>query len=203
MSESPLIVDQLLPDHDAMIAKHLLVSADVHTTFEAARYLDFLTVHDPLVDSAFWLRGLPARLRREAPSSDTPPKLVLGSGEGLEGWLVLGVEPNREVAFGAIGKFWQPNIEWRDVPLDQFTSFSEAGYGKIAACFVALPYGDRRTILSYDCRVGTTDAGSRAKFLRYWELVKPVVGHVLNATLRTIRDNAERSAALPAMRAVR
>ena len=73
--------------------------------------------------------------------------------------------PNREIAFGAVGKFWQPVIEWRDVPRAEFNGFAEPGWGKIAANFCVLPYGERSTLLSYECRTVTTDPESRRRFL--------------------------------------
>jgi hypothetical protein len=42
----------------------------------------------------------------------------------------LGESPGRELAFGAVGKFWQPNIKWRDVAADEFASFSEPGWAR-------------------------------------------------------------------------
>jgi hypothetical protein len=42
----------------------------------------------------------------------------------------------------AVGKFWQPVIEWRDVPRAEFNGFAEPGWGKIAANFSVLPYGE-------------------------------------------------------------
>jgi hypothetical protein len=118
---------------------------------------------------------------------------VLAEGDPLPGWLLLGERPGHELAFGAVGKFWQPNIEWRDVDTADFASFSEAGWGKIAANFVVHPYGEYATLLTYECRTLTTDDGSRRQFRRYWWLVRPFVGHILRAALRTIRDDAERA----------
>ena len=73
--------------------------------------------------------------------------------DDLPGRLVLGETPGRELAFGAVGKFWQPDIEW--------------------------------------CRTVTTDPESRQRFLRYWWLVRPFVAHIMRASLRTIRADAE------------
>jgi hypothetical protein len=117
--------------------------------------------------------------------------LVLSEGDPLPGWLVLGERPGVELAFGAVGKFWQPNIEWHDVAADEFASYDEPGWGKIVANFAVLPYGTRATLLTYECRTVTTDPASRQKFLRYWTVIRPFVAHILRATVRTIRDNAE------------
>lgn len=182
-----------MPTYDAVIAEHIVVAADPATTFTAARELDLLTVHSPLLDLSMWLRGLPARLSAKAPPP--LPRLVIGEDMGLPGWTFLGQRPNREVAFGAVGRFWQPNIEWRDVAVADFAGFDEPGWGKIVANFSVLPYGASGSLLTYECRTVTTDPDSRRRFLLYWRLIRPFVGHILRATLRQIEANATASSA--------
>jgi len=123
MDRDQMIIDLQLPSYDVVLAVHKIVDADLATTFAAARDLDFLTVRTPLLDTAMWLRGLPDRLRHRT----APPlaKLTLADGAGLPGWLSLGVRQDNELAFGAVGRFWQANIEWRDVPLAEFRDFRE------------------------------------------------------------------------------
>ncbi|MDZ4270716.1 MAG: hypothetical protein U1D00_34455 [Mycobacterium sp.] len=188
-----LLIDSAMPTFDAGIAEHTVVAADPATTFAAARNLDLLTVHSPLLDLSMWLRSLPARLSGHA--APPLPRLVIDPEMGLEGWTFLGEQPNREVAFGAVGRFWQPNIEWRDVSATDFGSFDEPGWGKIAANFSVLPYGTSATLLTYECRTVTTDPDSRRRFLRYWRLIRPFVGHILRATLAQIAVNAEAATA--------
>ena len=184
-----MVLDTVMPSWDVTIAEHVIVRTDPATTFRAARGLDFLRVHTPLLDAAMWARGLPSRLAGRPVVA--PPRLVLAEGDPLPGWAVLGEQPDRELAFGAVGKFWQPDIEWRDVAPEEFAAFAEPGWGKIAADFSVNPYGARATLLTYECRTTTTDAESRRTFLRYWWLVRPFVGHIFRATLATIRDEAE------------
>ena len=134
--------------------------------------------------------GVPSRLaRRPAP---VVPRLVLGEGDPLPGWLVLGETPERELSFGAVGKFWKPDIEWLDVAPGDFASFADSGWGKIAASFVVTPYGARASLLTYECRTVAMDDATRSHLQRYWTIVRPFVGHIFRATVRTIRDNAER-----------
>lgn len=187
-----LLIDSEMSTYDTVIAEHILVAADPATTFAAARELDLLTVHSPLLDLSMWLRGLPARLAGKA--APRTPTLVIGEGIGLPGWTLLGQRPNREITFGAVGKFWEPTIEWRDVPAGDFREFDEPGWGKIAASLSVVPYGASATLLTYECRTVTTDPDSRVRFLRYWWLVRPFVGHILRATLRQISANATSSA---------
>lgn len=187
-----MIIDEYLPRYDTAIAEHIVVDTDPDTTWRTARDMDLLTVHTPLMDAAMWVRGLPARLRGQpAPALE---RLSLSDGSALPGWLILGERDSQETAFGAVGKFWQGTIEWRDVPLARYAQFAEPGYGKIACNFSVRQYGDRRTLLSYECRVATTDELARRKFSRYWWVIRPFVRHIMRATLATIRDDAQHPA---------
>lgn len=184
-----MLVESAMPAFDAMIAEHVVVAATPSVTFRAARKLDLLTVRSPLLTASIWIRGLPARLSGRA---RTPlPRLVIGEGLGLPGWLELGELPAREIAFGAVGKFWSPVIEWRDVTPEEFSAFAEPGWGKIAANFSVMHYGEHSTLLSYQCRTVTTDPESRRRFLSYWWLIRPFVSHIMRATVDKIKADAE------------
>ncbi len=189
VSVKPMIIDERMPVFDVMIAEHLVVDADPGATWQAAHELDFMGVHTPLMDASMWLRGLPARLRGQ--QQPPPAHLRLAEDGGLPGWLSLGEREGDEIAFGAIGVFWQPSISWRDVPLADFAGFAEPGYGKIACNLTVRDYGVGRTLLSYECRVATTDAGSRRKFARYWWLIRPFVAHIMRATVASIGADAQ------------
>ncbi|BDX32843.1 hypothetical protein TUM20985_33900 [Mycobacterium antarcticum] len=188
------IIESMMPEYDVVLSEHFVVAADPTTTFAAARALDLLTVHSPILDLSMWLRGLPARLSGKTPPP--PPKLVMDADMALPGWTFLGEHQDREIAFGAVGRFWQPNIEWRDVAVDQFKEFDEPGWGKIAANYSFLPYGRSATLVTYECRTMTTDPVSRRRFLRYWSLIRPFVGHIMRATLRRIGADATAASAV-------
>jgi hypothetical protein len=132
-----MIIDDQLPLYDVAVAEHLVVEADPLTTWRAARELDFLSVHTPLMDIAMWARGLPGRLRGRP--ERPPERLSLAEDDGLRGWLKLGERDGVEAAFGAVGAFWRPRIDWRDVPLAEFAHFAEPGHGKIACNFSVRP----------------------------------------------------------------
>ncbi|OBI59689.1 hypothetical protein A5706_18435 [Mycobacterium sp. E796] len=186
-----MLIEASMPACDAMIAEHVVVAADPAVTFRAARSLDLLTVRTPLLTVSMWIRALPERLLGKP--VPTPPRLVVTDFD-LPGWLSLGEEPDREIVFGAVGKFWRPIIEWRDVAPADFAGFAEPGWGKIAANFSVAPYGESHTLLSYQCRTVTTDPDSRRAFVRYWWLVRPFVKHIMRATLRAIQADAEAAA---------
>ena len=188
MTSELMIIDERMPRFDVVRRIHEIVEADAGTTWRAARELDFTAVHTPLMDAAMWVRGLPARLRRRPQPS--PARLSLAAGDALPGWLSLGEREGVETAFGAVGRFWLGAIEWRDVPLAEFATFDEPGYGKIACNFSVRPYGAGRTLLTYECRVATTDATARRRFRRYWMVVRPFVAHIMRAAVRAIAHDA-------------
>ena len=184
-----LLIDALMPRYDAVLATHRIVHAPPAATYDAARKLDFVTIHTPLLDAAMWVRGLPGRIAGTEPPH--PPRLVPAEQTGaLPGWVMLGEQPDRELTFGAVGRFWTPSIEWRDVPPSDFAGFTEPGWGKVVVAFVVSPYGDA-SLLTYECRTVVGDSASRKRFLRYWRVVRPFAGHIFRATVDTIRRAAE------------
>lgn len=197
-SASPLLVDRFMPHFDATERVHLVVDADLSTTWEALTDLDLARVHSPLMDAAMAARDLPRRvavaLGRTSRPEPPPVELPLVGGVELDGWMALGREPGSEVAIGAVGRFWTPTIQWYDVEgmtTAEFADFDEPGWGRIVASFSLRPYGEARTLVSYEARTHTTDDDSATRFRRYWSLVRPFVGHIMRATLETLREDAE------------
>ena len=74
---------------------------------------------------------------------------------------------------------------------EQFAAFAEPGWGRIAAGISLRPFGDTRTLVSYEARTATHDPAAARGFERYWRLVRPFVGTIMRATLRAVRDSAE------------
>jgi hypothetical protein len=184
----PLLLDSVQSRFDESVAAHVIVDARPADTYRGARDLDFLKIHTPLLSASFFIRDLPARLLGR-PRPPAPPRMTL-SGDALDlpGWMVLAERPDAEIVFGAVGRFWTPTIEWNDeVEPEQFAAFDEPGWGTIACNFSVLPYGDHRTLLTYECRTRITDPVSRRRFEGYWRLVRPFVAHILHATVMTIR----------------
>jgi hypothetical protein len=184
------LIDDYLPTYDVAITEHIVVDANLEQTYRATKDLDFLTVRSPLLTASMFVRGLPMRLRGHG--SAPPLQLHLtGDNPELPGWLHLGDVQEREIVFGAIGQFWKADIEWKDVAPEQFASFCEPGWGKIACHLLLRADTPNRTVLTYECRTATTDPDSRRAMSRYWPWIRPFAGHIMRATLRTIRAAAE------------
>ncbi len=194
-SVTPLLLDRFVDVADAEVSAQCIVEAPAGVTYEAARTQDLLEVRTPLLNASFWVRGLPAKVLHR-PEPEPPAKLTLEGDLDLPGWMLLDASPGREIVFGAVGVFWTPTIRWNlDVEPEDFAAFAEPGWGKIACNYSTIPYGDHRTLLTYECRTLTTDPDSRQRFNRYWWLIRPFVRHIMNATVRTIAGHAEAQAA--------
>lgn len=183
------IIDEQMPRYNSVMAAHRVVAADPETTFHAVRELDLRTVGSPLLSAAMWLRGLPERLWGQAPPVEPPPHLA-DDRPGLPRWVPLGERDGRELVYGAVGRFWQPTVQWRDVPAHRFASFAGPGYGKVACSFAVSPRGDQRTLLSYECRLVATDAAAGRYLARYWWLIRPFVAHLFRTATGTVGRNA-------------
>lgn len=202
-----MLLDDRLPQFDATIIEHIVIDAHPQVVYETARNLDFLQIHSPSVDALMFIRALPDRLiqrLRRKPAPPPPPAMRLadmldGSAEPdvLEGWLALGEIPGRELVFGAIGKVWQPDIEWKSVAAEQFSEFAEPDFAKLAVGLSVRDYGPDRSLLSYEARTVGTDDAARRKFLRYWWLVSRFVRIVMRAAVVTIKEEAERGGTEP------
>ena len=69
----------------------------------------------------------------------------------------------------------------------------EPGYAKTAANFSLRPYGEARTLVSYEARTRASDATARRAFWRYWRVASPFVGRVMRTQLAVVEREATRS----------
>ena len=201
LERNTLLIDEYLLEFDETRIEHLVIDGPIGMVYETMRNVDFLMVHSPITDLALFVRTLPekiGRLRnRNEPPAPPLPALKLSAmfdREGferpdvLEGWVALAEEHGREIVFGAIGKPWLADIEWKTVPAEDFAGFDEPGWAKITCSISVREYGSSRTILTYEARTAMTDADSRQRFGRYWTVVSPFVGTIMRALLRTVAD---------------
>lgn len=194
VSVEPLVLDAMLPEFHLTRFESELVNARVHATFCTMRRFDHLSAHSPLFDLALWARGLGDRMRHRGPEHPATARLSdLFATRGGEGpWVPLGERADRELAFGAVGKVWQPSIEWLRVEPEEFAKFAQPGWAKVAAALCVLPYGEERCLLTYEARTWCTDEESLHHARRYWHAVSPGIGVVLRAAVRGIKESAER-----------
>jgi hypothetical protein len=192
MSES-LIIEQLLPECDAVRREHLVVSGSREQVFEAARQADFLDAarDSHLVRFLFGARSLAqhavaAVSRTDFEEPPAPERLRLTELPRHGDWVLLGENPPEEIAFGAIGRFWAGETAWEQIDAADFQSFDKPGFAKIACDFSLRSYGADHTLVTYECRTLGTDPKSTKAFLRYWRPLSPAIGVVLRSQLAVI-----------------
>jgi len=188
-----MLIDEYLPSGDATEVQEVHVKAAADVTWAAIRETD---LRDPMIDALFTIRELPDRLARrwrgEAPRSE-PQTVTFKDLETSEmGWVLLAEEHGVELLVGAIGRFWRRDYGWLPVAPEQFTTFDDPGFAKLAVSFQVRAEGTGRSVLRYEARTATTDDAAREKFSRYWRIIHPGVTIVMRRALKRIQEEAER-----------
>jgi hypothetical protein len=136
------------------------------------------------------VRTLPARGLGSRRASDHAP--LLDSFVRM-GFACLGAG-DHEMAYGGVGRFWEPSGGLRRVEAADFAGFAEPGYARAGFNFLVEPDGDGGCLLTTETRVQATDERARRRFRLYWALVRPGSGLIRRDWLRAIRRRAERGA---------
>ncbi|MFZ2013537.1 MAG: hypothetical protein WAV00_06925, partial [Nocardioides sp.] len=111
------------------------------------------------------------------------------------GWISLGETPGAEMVLGQVGRPWKGVAVSTQVPTtpEQFTSFDEPGFAKIATSLRVDPYGNDSSILTMETRVAVTDETSRRRFRRYWLVIGPFSSLIRRTALRMLSSELRRS----------
>lgn len=187
-----MILDDVMPEPEHAVVAHTLVNADAAATWRAIHEANLFA--DRSVRWLVALRDLPTfawNWVRRRPAELVPPSITFDDIVQLEGWMLLGEEPERELVAGSIGRFWQRDYGWIDVAPSEFAAFDEPGFAKTVAGLSLRPYGARRTLISYESRTSTTSDDAARRFRRYWFVLQPFVSLVMRRALAAIRAEAE------------
>lgn len=192
---APPLLDRALPEFAETIVRQAVVHAPPETTFAAIQRANLM---DPLVSLLFTLRELPMRIAARMRSQPLPPRMrsvtfadLLGPDSGMA---VVGLDPGHEIVVGSIGRFWEKDYGHRRFTPEQFTTFAEPGYAKLAMDFTVEPLGADESVVRYEARTQPTDDEGRRRFHRYWRVIRPGVGLVMARALSRIRAEAEKAA---------
>jgi hypothetical protein len=196
-----MLIDRVLPDFDATRIEHRVVAGRVSAAYAAAVAVDFVDAirQSQALRALLALRAQTERiasvLRRSgsAVKAVGPEALRLADLPERGEWVRLGADPPNEIVFGVVGRFWAGETAWERIDASDFGAFARPGYAKIACNFSFRPYGEARTLVSYEARTRATDAASRRAFWRYWRVSSPLVGKVMRAQLAMVERAAARS----------
>jgi hypothetical protein len=194
-----MLLDAFMPDFDTTRIEQRVIDARLAAVYGAAIHADLVDAmrRSRIVRGLFALRAAAERLaaiaRRRPVATPDAPVMRLAEMRNVGDWVRLGECAPNEFAFGAIGRFWGGETVWEEIESSEFTSFNQPGYAKIAANLSLRPYGDDRTLLSYEARTQATDEVARRAFRRYWTFASPGAGFVMRAALDLIADEVRDS----------
>lgn len=109
------------------------------------------------------------------------------------GFLPLGEDPGREVAFGLVGRFWTLSGGRVRVAPGEFRDFARPGYAKAVWTFGLEDAGRDTVQLVTETRVACVDAPSRRRFRLYWLCVGPFSGVIRRTMLAAVAREALRA----------
>ena len=185
-----MLIDDYLPTPEQSIVACSIVSAPADVVLHAVKTANIAGGFVPRVMTG--ARLLPDRIKalvagKPQPEA-TPPSVSFGD-IAEDDWVILG-EDDRELAAGAIGRFWQSDFGWATPEAADFAAFDEPGYAKTGVSLSVHPYGPR-TLLVYESRTETTDPAARRRFARYWLVLAPFARILMRSALAAITREAE------------
>jgi len=180
------LLDRFMPDFDVVEHHGIRVAAPAEVTLDAAGSVD--PEKSPLIRCIFKARELAMGAR---PQTEERGKSIIDRVTSL-GWKVLAQDPSREIVFGAVTQPWLANVVFRPLDPEEFVSFAEPEYVKIAWTLRVHPIGPDQSYFCTETRAKATDAIARRKFRRYWSLVSAGVVMIRWLMLRLTKVEAER-----------
>lgn len=181
------LIDHYLPSYQFRERHTLVVSVSPNALMDAV--LQPGTTEDPWARRFTQLRELPDRLFGLA---GVRSGLLHRPAFGVDEFMPLGRDGERELALGLIGRFWRADYGLVRLPHapERFKDFVEPGIAKLVLNFStqALPNG--RTLLATETRVQCVDRAALRRFTPYWWLIRPVSGLIRRRLLARVRDAA-------------
>lgn len=181
-------LDEVMPRYDVASAHQIAVNALPERAYDA--FLRITPAEMPLARLLFAARSLPGLVCGR-------PVLPAGTSESLlgqmrrAGFLVLALEPDREIVLGAIGRFWRPTAALRrDIDPASFITFTEPGFARAAMNVLVEPAGWGCTVRT-ETRIALPDEQTRRAFRRYWRLIGPGSALVRRDVLRAVKRRAQ------------
>lgn len=197
---SRLLIDQFLPAYDFAVVHAQVFRTPASRCHSAASELDLFRA--PLIRTLIGIRALPQRVagslsgRRTAGPHESSRRTFRFPDMVDLGWILLGETPGVEMVLGQVSRPWQGVATSTNAPTtaEQFTSFEQPGFAKIATSLRTDPYGNDSSILTMETRVALTDDESRRRFRRYWLAIGPFSSLIRRLAMRLLANDLRRSA---------
>ena len=175
-------LDRLVPAPRTLEIDHIDLAAEPARVWEMIRHGDI--ARSPFTRALFAIRALPDIIRRQPHDPFEVHIDQLRSTPKRPGFQVLAEDAPHEVAVGAIGKVWQPDIPFVHVAnADEYAAFATAGFAKVAWAIRVVPRGEHDSRVEIEVRVDATDEDSWRKFRRYFRFIGPGSHFIRRAAL--------------------
>jgi hypothetical protein len=182
------VLDTFIPVYEVVERHHVHVAAPAEITLAAATEMDIQ--QSAIIRAIFkgreWIMGSRA-------ARDQIPRAFLSQMLAI-GWGVLSEIQAREIVMGAVTRPWMADVVFRTLPPEEFMTFREPGYVKIAWTLRADPINAGESVFRTETRVATTDPAARARFRRYWSFFSPGITLIRRVSLGLVKAEAERRA---------
>jgi hypothetical protein len=179
--ERDSLLDAFMADPDVAERHRIRIDAPPDVVLAAAKNADMQRA--VLVRAIFRAREL---VLGASPGAATRPRGLLATLESL-GWRVLAERPGRELVVGAATRPWMADVVFRGLAPEEFRTFREPGYVKIAWTLRADPDGDGGPIFRTETRATATDASARRRFRWYWARFSPGIVLIRRVLIRQVR----------------
>ena len=186
--EADQLLDRFMPVYEVVERHHVRVAAPPELTLAVASEMDMS--RSAVVRAIFKAREL---ILHAASDSAPRPRGLAAHVQSL-GWVLLAEQPRRELVFGAVTRPWEGNVVFRSIPPEDFASFAEPGYVKIAWTLRADRADDGGSIFRTETRAVATDQVARARFRLYWAFLSPGIVIIRRMMLQPVKAEAERRA---------
>ncbi len=186
--DSDPLLDQFIPVYEVVERHHVRIAAPAEIALAAATEMDLQ--QSAIIRAIFkgreWIMGSRA-------THDQVPRAFLSQMRAI-GWGMLSKTPGREIVMGAVTQPWAADVVFRAVPPDEFATFHEPGYVKIAWTLRADPSNASESVFRTETRVSATDPAARTRFRRYWSFFSPGITLIRRVSLGLVKTEAERRA---------
>ncbi|HEY6978055.1 MAG TPA: SRPBCC family protein, partial [Chitinophagaceae bacterium] len=161
-------IQNYLPHPHHTETMRIFVHAQPEIAWNLARHYDMSSVS--WVHFLFNLRTIADIFHRDKPvHHDTRIGLDQIAANG-KGFMIIHEIRGKEVVVGAIGKFWHVDIPFKEMHPEDFRSFNDPGWGKLAWSLTVEPYLTGSTIC-FELRTTATDHDSWKKLNLYYHII--------------------------------
>lgn len=194
-------IQKFLPNPRHTEIHRIFVNAKPDAAWRAARHFDMSDIL--WIRLLFDIRTMPDAIAEPSRSRSKRGLGVDDITKSDTGFIILEEIPGREVVIGSVGKFWQLKIPFEKLTPDEYYSFEEPGFGKIAWGIAVEPFLHGSTI-AIELRTSATDDASWKKLRRYYgvigigsKLIRASVVANLESKLGKMKLPEDESIALP------